>query len=122
MSGSRFSRKAPAVAGAFLVIFILLAAAVHFRLLSGLDYAAGRWARSVEIPPLDATATLMSVAFSAEFSLFYGLAGAAILWRLGARWWSLAPLAFVLITGVEIVLKELVQQPLPPAELTRPHL
>ncbi len=94
----------------------LLTVLVQLGWLAGLDQRAFSFKQQIANPWLDGLGRVAGIAVSAEFSVAYGLLAAALLWRLGVGWWSLAPLAFVLIVPVEILLKVTISQPQVPSE------
>ncbi|MHB1132506.1 MAG: phosphatase PAP2 family protein [Chloroflexota bacterium] len=102
---------------ALLALFFVLTVLVHWRLLAGFDLVFSQGKRQIEGPFLEVLAALTGIAFSAEFSLVYGLGAAILLWRRGLGRWSLAPFGFVAVTPIEMVLKRYVDQPYVPAEL-----
>ncbi len=108
-----------AVGLAGLVLFVLLAVPVHARALAGLDLAVASAMQGMSGWPLDASGTVVGIAGAGEMSVLYGLAGAAVLWRAGLGYWSLAPLAFLLPTLLEFGLKSVLHQPQVPGEFHR---
>ena len=54
---------------------------------------------------------MVSIGLSFELSVVYGGLASIILWRRGLGRWALAPLAFVLLTVLEIALKRIIHQP-----------
>lgn len=90
---------------------------VQIRALAGLDLAATLALRLVQSPGLYLWSASSGILLSAEFSLAYALIGAGLLWRARLGWWSLAPLTFLVLIPIELVLKETIDQPLVPPDL-----
>lgn len=88
-------------------------------MLASLDLNLATAAHAMVSPFLDGLSGALSIAFSGELSLGYGVLLSLVFWRKGLGRWSLAPLAFVLLLPVELTLKTLIHQPLVPTELTR---
>ncbi len=103
-----------------LILFLLLTVMVHARWLAGVDHDASVAKQVLVSPLLDGWSATVSILASAELSVLYGTIGALLLWRRGFRWWSLAPLTFLLGVPLEVLFKETVQQPLVPLEFVRP--
>lgn len=115
--GAGPDRRAQWVAGALLTLFIALTVLVQLRALAMYDLAFSLGKRQVEGPFLEVVAAVTGILFSAELSMMHGLAAVLYLWRRGLRSWALAPLAFLVVTPVEMVLKRFVSQPYVPADL-----
>ena len=98
---------------------MLLTVLVQLRLLPGVDSAVAFWMGSLAPGPLLAVSTAISLIFSTELSLVWALIASFLLWRRGLGFWSIAPLAFLLLTPVETVMKLTIQQPPVPPELHR---
>lgn len=100
-----------------LVVFVLITGLVQVRALAGFDYAVAAGVYSLDYWWLDPLSSVVSIAFSAEFSVLYALVASLVLWRLGFGLWSLAPWAFLPVVPVEILIKNVVYQPAVPPEL-----
>ncbi len=111
-----FDRTTVLLSLAGLALFTALAVLVQMRALAESDLAFTRTRHAVAGPLLDGLGAVMGVLVSAEMSLVYGLAACLLLWRAGLGLWSLAPLAFLLPTALELGLKMVIYQPPVPAE------
>lgn len=107
-----------ASAAAFLA-FVGVAVLVQARLLVGIDLAAAEATHAVVSSFLDRFSEFIGIAFAGELTVIYGAIGTALLWRAGLGRWSLAPLAFVALVPLELVLKALIHQPGVPFEFYR---
>jgi membrane-associated phospholipid phosphatase len=110
-STPRPPRPVLAASGALLVVFAVLTRLVHARLLVRADLASAGASRPLEGDLLDLLAVLVSVLLSAECSVVFGIVASLVLWHRGLRLWALAPLAFLLLVPVELLLKHWVDQP-----------
>lgn len=110
-------RRVILASAGLLALFIMLSAAVTLRLLAGFDLAIAYSMAYVGHPLLDAWSMAAANFLAIEMAVFWGLLTSAVLWRLGAGWYSLAPLAFLIPTGVEGVMKLTIPQLPPPPEL-----
>ncbi len=99
-----------------VAVFTALAVLVQARALAAADMAFTRTKQVVESPLLDWLGAATGVLVSAELSFLYGLVGCLVLWRLRLGLWSLAPLAFLVPTALELGLKLVIHQPPVPAE------
>ena len=111
------SARLPGLAG--LAVFVFVTVLVQTRLLAGLDSAVAFWMASLAPGPLLSISTAFSIAFSAELSLIWAVSAGLVLWRRGLGLWSMAPLAFLIVTPVEILMKLTIEQPGVPEELHR---
>ncbi|MDP2935587.1 MAG: phosphatase PAP2 family protein [Dehalococcoidia bacterium] len=111
------SARLPGLAG--LAVFVFVTVLVQTRLLAGLDSAVAFWMASLAPGPLLSISTAFSIAFSAELSLIWAVTAGLVLWRRGLGLWSMAPLAFLIVTPVEILMKLIIEQPGVPEELHR---
>jgi len=102
-----------------VALFLLLLALVQLRALVGTDLAVTQVTHAVAGDLLDTLAAAVSLALSFELSVLYGGLAAIMLWRRGLGRWSLAPLAFVALTVVEVALKLTIYQPGVPHEFLR---
>jgi len=100
-------------------LFLLLLVLVQLRALVGIDLAATHVMRAVAGDLLDTLAGAVSLVLAFELSVLYGGLAAVMLWRSGLGRWSLAPLAFVLLTVLEVALKLTIYQPGVPGEFLR---
>jgi undecaprenyl-diphosphatase len=94
-----------------LAAFLVLTLLVQLRALAGIDLALTRAVQPLVSPLLDRVCELVAIACSAELCFAYALVLAFALWRAGAGRWSLAPLSFLVLEGVEVVTKLTVDQP-----------
>ena len=104
---------APAVV--LIAVFLLLAVAVHLRLLADIDLA---FAQSVYYG-LDSVvllycATATGILLATQTALIYSLAASLVLWRRGMGIQAFAPMAFLFGTAVEVLFKIAVNQPQEP--------
>lgn len=101
------------------IVFLLLTVMVEARLLAQFDLALTAAAGNLESEALDSLSGILSIAFSIELSVALGLLGTLILWRKGFGLRSLAPLAFLPLVLVELLMKAVVHQPLVHAQVFR---
>ncbi len=111
-------RSVIASAAAFLA-FVGVTVLVQTRLLAGVDLAVAAAKQAIVSASLDRFSGVVGIAFSGELTVAYGAIGALLLWRAGLGRWSLAPLAFVALVPLELVLKALIHQPGVPLEFYR---
>lgn len=104
---------------ACFAIFVILSILVQLRWLFGLDLAVARAAYTIDNPSLAMISQMLSIAFSGELSLIYAGVLCLLLWRRGAGIWALAPLAFLPVVALEVVLKYLITQSPVPFDLYR---
>ena len=103
--------------GALLTLFVVLTVLVQLRALAAYDLAVSLTRLEVEGPFLEVVSAVTGVLCSVELSLTYGLLAALFLWRRGLRLWALAPLAFIAVTPLELLLKRFIAQPYVPDDL-----
>ncbi len=99
--------------------FALLTLLVEMQWLTGIDLVAAQAKAMLAGELLDRWSRAARIAVSAQLSVVYaGMAG-LLLWRAGAGRWSLAPLAFLLPTVLEVVLKSTIRETSMPLESLR---
>lgn len=105
------------IAGAGVVVFVVLAVLVNARVFVALDLAIARFFLTINLPGLDVASEALAIVFSGEFSLLFAGLLAVYFWRRGMRVGVLAVLAFLPLVFLEIALKYLVNQPPVPDDL-----
>lgn len=105
------SRGADRLALGGLGLFVAIGLLVQLRVLAGIDLATMLAKQWLLTPELDALGSASAILLSAEFTVSYGCLGAFYLWRRGLGWLALAPLAFVLLVPIEVLLKVVLHQP-----------
>jgi len=108
---------ATGVAG--FVVFFVIAALVQARLLAGVDLAAAEAKQDLTSGLLDLWSAAVGIAVSGELSVVYAGIGVLLLWRAGVGRWSVAPMAFVALVPLEVILKSAIHQPAVPLAFYR---
>ncbi|TAK20224.1 MAG: phosphatase PAP2 family protein [Chloroflexota bacterium] len=109
-----------ALSGLLLVVFALVAALVHQRVLAPLDQALMRVVKSSIGADIDFIGGVLTYVAAAEVSVALGIAGSLALRVTGVRGWSaLAPLFFVATVPIEVAMKFTLDQPVPSGDLYR---
>ena len=106
----------PCIGGA---IFFLLAILVHRQVLAGLDLRVTLFVAPFGNPTVDALGEAIAIAVSSELCLIYAALIAALLWRAGFGWWSVASFAFVFLEPIELLGKFFIYQRPVPSEFYR---
>jgi membrane-associated phospholipid phosphatase len=104
-----------AVGTVSFLAFLILAVLVQDRRLVGIDQAVTLASQIADSTLMDFWGAIAAIGLSSELSLVFGVIGALLLWRSGLGGWALAPLAFLILVPLEIVLKATIHQaPVPP--------
>lgn len=119
-SGSpRINLSLPPLSIAGYLVFAIMTVLVQVRALADMDYVIASAIHSVSSGILDVVAAGLSIAVSAEFSVFYAVVASLVLWRLGFGPWSITPCLFLLLVPIEFAMKSVIDQPVVPDELRR---